>query len=347
MKLEFLDEIRLIVEIGAHPNVLHLLGCCTVDEPYYLITELMKYGDLLHFLIKCQDPSSTEVDSIYNLTSTMQVQIAIQISRGMEYISSTGTTTVIFAARNVLVGDHLVVKISDFGLADDIYQRGYKRLAPSKKRPVKWVSLETNLEGRCSIESDVWSFGIVLYEIYTLGKTPYENIDGQVVITKLKEGYRLQKPDGCPDDMYTLMLHCWQERPSSRPTFTDIYNTLDTILSESSDYLTNLDPPDKMPFEGGITNPSCFTDETDIGSVNSVDQDRYSSLLITSPSHMDTDSDYSEEGVTTYEIEQITSSMDPRHIVSVPTIIVNSSTPADERKRSTAFINESYESHPV
>ncbi|KAJ8029116.1 Myoblast growth factor receptor egl-15 [Holothuria leucospilota] len=344
MKLEFLDEIRLIIEIGNHPNILPLLGCCTVDEPFYLVTELMKYGDLLNFLIKCRDKQWADRDPIYDLTPTMQLQIAAQISRGMEYISSTRYYHGDLAARNVLVGEHLVVKISDFGMADDIYQRGYKRLAPSKKRPVKWVSLETNVEGRCSIESDVWSFGIVLYEIYTLGGTPYRNMDGQDVINKLKEGYRMDKPEECPDDMYTLMLHCWQEKPSSRPTFTSIYNTLDTMLSASSDYLTNLDPPEK--YSKALS--SSFTDETDVDSLKS--SDRYSSLLIAPRNNINMNSftsdyeDYSSDEEHEY-VSQSDDIVDPAKII--PAILVNSPSPGECVQRKTAFVNESYQSHPV
>ncbi|XP_033107891.1 tyrosine-protein kinase transmembrane receptor Ror-like [Anneissia japonica] len=154
MKEDFLDEIRLINEIGSHDNILRVLGCCTLEEPYYLITEYMEYGDLLHFLQKCQPKFALE-DPIYDLQEENRLQIARQITRGMDYLSKTRYYHGDLAARNILVGTGLIVKVSDFGLADDIYQSGYKRLAPEKKRPVKWVSLETNMEGKCTIKSDV------------------------------------------------------------------------------------------------------------------------------------------------------------------------------------------------
>ncbi|XP_071794664.1 uncharacterized protein [Asterias amurensis] len=241
MKEDFLDEIKLIIEIGTHPNILPVLGCCTVDEPYYLITEYMKYGDLLHFLWKCREENRPDDDHVYIMTETNKIQIARQIARGMEYLSNTRYYHGDLAARNVLVGEDLVVKISDFGLADDIYQNGYKRLAPHRKRPVKWVSLETNLEGKCTIQSDVWSFGIVLYEIYTLGSMPYPGLDGREVVRRLQTSYRMDKPDNCPDEIYDIMRQCWREKPTERPTFTSLFNTFDRMLVEQSDYMLPLD----------------------------------------------------------------------------------------------------------
>ncbi|XP_071795171.1 uncharacterized protein [Asterias amurensis] len=248
MKEDFLDEIKLIIDIGTHPNILCVLGCCTVDEPYYLITEFMKYGDLLHFLWKCRDEKYQAEDSTHCLTETGQLQIARQIARGMEYLSNTRYYHGDLAARNILVGEGLVVKISDFGMAADIYQRGYQRLGQEKKRPLKWVSLETNIKGTCSIKSDVWSFGIVLYEIYTLGGVPYPGLDGFEVVRKLEDGYRMEQPDECPDGIYPVMLECWHEKPDLRPTFTDLFNKLDNMLSEmSSDYFNELDfDPDNI-----------------------------------------------------------------------------------------------------
>ncbi|XP_038071929.1 tyrosine-protein kinase Src42A-like [Patiria miniata] len=269
-KEDFLDEIKLIIDIGAHPNILPILGCCTVDEPYYLITEFMKYGDLLGFLWKCRDEKWQAEDPMYCITEVGQLQIARQIARGMEYLSNTRYYHGDLAARNVLVGEGLVVKISDFGMADDIYQRGYKRLGQEKKRPLKWVSLETNTKGTCSIKSDVWSFGIVLYEIYTLGGVPYPCMDGFEVVRKLEDGYRMEQPGGCPDEMYIVMLECWHENPDLRPTFTALFNKLDRMLSEmSSEYFTELDFDDRL---------SQNTENTNFGFENNHDSGHYDTL---------------------------------------------------------------------
>ncbi|XP_072037598.1 uncharacterized protein [Amphiura filiformis] len=237
MKEDFLDEIKLIIEIGSHPNILTILGCITADEPYYLVTEFMKYGDLLHFLWRCREEKYISMDPNYRITNVTKMQIAHQIARGMDYLSKTRYYHGDLAARNILVGDDLAVKISDFGMADDIYMRGYKRLAPERKRPIKWVSLETNTKGQCSIEGDVWSYGIVLYEIVTLGGAPYPNMEGRAIIDKLQEGYRMEQPDGCPAEFYDVMRKCWLENPSERPKFHDLYQTFDKMLATESDYL--------------------------------------------------------------------------------------------------------------
>ncbi|XP_071965629.1 tyrosine-protein kinase SRK3-like [Antedon mediterranea] len=240
MKEDFLDEIRLIDDIGNHANILSVLGCCTLKEPYYLITEYMRYGDLLHFLQRCQvtnNPKFAIEDPIYDLKEENRIQIARQIARGMDYLSKTRYYHGDLAARNVLVGTGMIVKISDFGLADDIYQSGYKRLAPEKKRPIKWVSLETNVEGKCTIKSDVWSFGIVLYEIYTNGGMPYPEMDASSVIQKLTTGYRMERPDECPVHIYEIMLECWKAIPNQRPTFNDLFLMFDKLLEMDSDYL--------------------------------------------------------------------------------------------------------------
>ncbi|XP_072039160.1 uncharacterized protein [Amphiura filiformis] len=242
MKVDFLSEIKLIIEIGSHPNILPILGCCTTEEPFYLITEYMKYGDLLRFLLRCREEIYQDQDIIYKVTKRGQLQIARQIARGMEYLSSTRYYHGDLAARNVLVGEDLVVKISDFGMADDIYQQGYKRLGPERKRPVKWVSLETNTRGQCTIQSDIWSFGIVLYEIYTFGDVPYPGLDGRDVVRTLMEGFRMDKPENCSNEIYEIMLQCWHENPYDRPSFTELYTRLDDMLSQTSDdYICDLE----------------------------------------------------------------------------------------------------------
>ncbi|XP_072041668.1 fibroblast growth factor receptor 3-like [Amphiura filiformis] len=246
IKEDFLDEIKLIIEIGSHPNILSIFGCITVDEPYYLVTEFMEYGDLLHFLWRCREEEYMSADPIYNMTDVAKLQIAHQITRGMEYLSQTRYYHGDLAARNILVGKDLVVKISDFGMAEDIYMREYKRMAPERKRAVKWVSLETNTTGRCTIKSDVWSFGIVLFEIYTLGGVPYPTMDAQTVLDKLLTGYRMEKPTNCPNDVYDVMLKCWSEKPDDRPHFRELYLTFDKMLASHSVYMGGFEVMDDV-----------------------------------------------------------------------------------------------------
>eukprot|EP00058_Branchiostoma_floridae_P003337 XP_002588825.1 hypothetical protein BRAFLDRAFT_89744 [Branchiostoma floridae] len=179
-KLSFLEEIRAVVDLGAHKNLLGLVNCCTVVRDHlYLITEFMPYGDLKSFLRKCREEENSDGprDDIYNFEVMQMFQVARQIAGGMDHIARSRYVHGDLAARNVLVGERLKVKISDFGLAENIYQRGYRRQDRLQKVPVKWMAPERLQGGEAyTTQSDVWSYGIVLYEICTLGDHPYPDV---------------------------------------------------------------------------------------------------------------------------------------------------------------------------
>ncbi|KAJ8026007.1 Fibroblast growth factor receptor [Holothuria leucospilota] len=236
-KEHLLSEMKLLADLGDHQNILSLLACCSRKEPYYLVTEFMKYGDLLTFLRECREKDNIDKDPTYYIDETKQVFIAYEITNGMAYIEEKRFYHGDLAARNILVGDNLRIKISDFGLAEDIYTRGYKRRAVEQKVPIKWCSLETILNGLCTSQGDVWSFGILLYEVFTLGGTPYPGIAARYLVSQLRKGYRMEQPQNCPDDIYELMLTCWREEPNNRPTFQAIKEQLDDMLVKRSDYL--------------------------------------------------------------------------------------------------------------
>ncbi|PIK43166.1 putative vascular endothelial growth factor receptor 1-like, partial [Apostichopus japonicus] len=233
---DFLKEIKLMIEmkrdIKSHPNISLIIGCCTVSEPFCLITEFMKHGELLGFLRKCRKCKQDYVfpDPIFKLTETNQVQIGLQIAKGMAHLSSMKYFHGDLAARNILVGENLLVKISDFGFARDIYETGFDKLEKEEKRPVKWYSPEANRDGVCSEKGDVWSFGVVLYEIFSLGAVPYIGLGGDEVFKKIENGYRLGKPDDCPFDVYEIMMQCWEYQPGDRPNFQQLENRHEEIL---------------------------------------------------------------------------------------------------------------------
>ncbi|XP_070542316.1 fibroblast growth factor receptor-like [Ptychodera flava] len=236
-KEDMIREITILQEIGQHPNILGILGCCTIDDPYFLITEYMQYGDLLHFLWRSRKKEYQNEDSMYELSEKSFYQIARQIARGMVFLSENKYVHGDLAARNVLVGEDLLIKITDFGLANDVYLQGWTALPKERLRAVKWVSIETNLQGMCTIESDIWSFGIVLYEIVTQGDTPYPGMSAAETIAALKDGYRMEITDDCPEEMYHLMCQCWQENPSDRPPFADLLEAIDLNLVKYVDYM--------------------------------------------------------------------------------------------------------------
>ncbi|XP_019614693.1 PREDICTED: fibroblast growth factor receptor 2-like isoform X2 [Branchiostoma belcheri] len=234
-RLSFLQEIRAVVALGVQDNVLSLVGCCTVVRDHlYLITEFMPYGDLKNFLRKCRQEEIYDEPrgDIYNFEVKQMYQVARQIARGMDHISRSRYIHGDLAARNVLVGEELKVKISDFGLAEDIYTRGYRRQDRLQRVPWKWMAPERLEDGKAyTSQSDVWSFGIVLYEISTLGGDPYPDVAIAHLKDRLQAGFRMPKPEGCPPGMYDLMLQCWRWQPAERPSFRNLELDLDSQLA--------------------------------------------------------------------------------------------------------------------
>ncbi|XP_019645040.1 PREDICTED: tyrosine-protein kinase SRK3-like [Branchiostoma belcheri] len=240
----FVREIETTLDLGKHQNLLGLVGCCTTSHPPYMVTEYMPYGDLKEFLLKCRKRLK---DSTYDLELLNKYQIARQIANGMIFISQAGYVHGDLAARNVLVGEDLVVKIADFGLATDVYERGYQRQDAEQKIPVRWMAPERLLrEGRYTSKSDVWSFGVVVYEIATLGNVPYPGLDRQLM-EELRGGYREPRPEDCPQEMYDLMLKCWQWEEDDRPEFQQLYDQLDDLMADCSEvsYLEPFGDPDE------------------------------------------------------------------------------------------------------
>ncbi|XP_078685529.1 uncharacterized protein LOC144918542 [Branchiostoma floridae x Branchiostoma belcheri] len=234
-RLSFLQEIRAVVALGVQDNVMGLVGCCTVVRDHlYLITEFMPYGDLKNFLRKCRQEEIYDepLGDIYNFEVKQMYQVARQIARGMDHISRSRYIHGDLAARNVLVGEELKVKISDFGLAEDIYTRGYRRQDRLQRVPWKWMAPERLEDGKAyTSQSDVWSFGIVLYEISTLGGDPYPDVAIAHLKDRLQAGFRMRKPEGCPTGMYDLMLQCWRWQPAERPSFRNLELDLDSQLA--------------------------------------------------------------------------------------------------------------------
>ncbi|XP_078689533.1 tyrosine-protein kinase SRK3-like [Branchiostoma floridae x Branchiostoma belcheri] len=226
----FIQEVDTTITLRGHINLLGLVGCCTLSHPPYLVTEYMPYGDLKNFLLKCRKLNEMLEDSMYDFDDMKIYQVARQIANGMTYISQAGYVHGDLAARNVLVGEDLVVKIADFGLTKDIYERGYQRQDAEQKVPVRWMAPERLMrEGRYTSKSDVWSFGVVLYEIATLGNVPYPGRES-TLLEELRTGYREPRPPGLKQELYDMMLRCWQWEEDDRPEFEELYDELDAVV---------------------------------------------------------------------------------------------------------------------
>ncbi|KAJ8048438.1 Proto-oncogene tyrosine-protein kinase receptor Ret [Holothuria leucospilota] len=267
------EEMKRMVQLGDHQNILPLLASCSVREPYYLVTVSMKYGDLLHFLRKCRQQKNKENDSTFRVGEEEKLMIALQIAKGMAYVREQRFYHGDLAARNILVGEGLEIKISDFGLSEDLYTKGYQRRTKGQMIPIKWCSLETILHGICSSDADVWSYGVVLYEIYTLGGTPYPGMEGRFLVPMLKRGYRMEQPGHCPDYVYEVMQRCWQEDPHERIKFQEIVEKMEATLVQMTDYVQFSSEDDIM-----INRPAPITGH-DALPTDDHDEDNFAPIL--------------------------------------------------------------------
>ncbi|XP_017074875.1 tyrosine-protein kinase Src42A isoform X4 [Drosophila eugracilis] len=222
---DFLAEAQIMKKLR-HTKLIQLYAVCTVEEPIYIITELMKHGSLLEYL---QGKGRS-------LKMQTLIDMAAQIAAGMAYLESQNYIHRDLAARNVLVGDGNIVKIADFGLARLIKEDEYEARVGARF-PIKWTAPEAANYSKFSIKSDVWSFGILLTELVTYGRIPYPGMTNAEVLTQVEHGYRMPQPPNCEPRLYEIMLECWHKDPMRRPTFETLQWKLeDFYTSDQSDY---------------------------------------------------------------------------------------------------------------
>ncbi|XP_071000343.1 tyrosine-protein kinase Lck-like [Oncorhynchus clarkii lewisi] len=213
----FLQEANLMKQLQ-HDRLVRLHAVVTM-EPIYIVTEFMINGSLLDFL---------KTDEGKKLKLTKLIDMSAQIAEGMAYIEKKNYIHRDLRAANILVNETLHCKIADFGLAR-IIETEYTA-KEGAKFPIKWTAPEAINFGTFSIKSDVWSFGILLTEIVTYGRIPYPGITNPDVIRNLDRCYRMPCPEGCPEELYDLMMTCWKERPEERPTFEHLQETLNDFF---------------------------------------------------------------------------------------------------------------------
>ncbi|XP_033110473.1 uncharacterized protein LOC117111633 isoform X3 [Anneissia japonica] len=242
----FLREIDLMKALGHHPNVVSLLACCTLEQPICLVVEHCEHGDLLNYIrIHRNREMQTEdtTNTLSPLTPKDLLSFARQIALGMEYLSQKGFVHRDLAARNVLVADNKIAKIGDFGLTRYVYNDKIYLNRKGGKLPIKWMSIEAIFDHVFTSKSDIWSYGVLLSEIATMGCSPYPAIHNRELLKLLQQGYRMERPENCSQELYSIMLSCWNDRPEDRPTFTDIRYHLEDMLEQGTTYLDiSVDP---------------------------------------------------------------------------------------------------------
>uniref|UniRef100_A0AAY4CT89 receptor protein-tyrosine kinase n=1 Tax=Denticeps clupeoides TaxID=299321 RepID=A0AAY4CT89_9TELE len=221
---DFAGELEVLCKLGQHPNIINLIGACENRGYLYIAIEYAPYGNLLDFLRKSRvletDPAfAKEHGTASTLTSQQLLQFAVDVANGMHYLSDKQFIHRDLAARNVLVGENLVAKIADFGLSrgEEVYVK--KTMG---RLPVRWMAIESLNYSVYTTKSDVWSFGVLLWEIVSLGGTPYCGMTCAELYEKLPQGYRMEQPKNCDDEVYELMRQCWRDRPYERPPFAQI-----------------------------------------------------------------------------------------------------------------------------
>ncbi|XP_066969584.1 tyrosine-protein kinase receptor [Macrobrachium rosenbergii] len=223
-EMDFLME-ALIMSKFNHPNIVHFIGVCFDILPRFIVLELLSGGDLKSFLREARP----KPDRPSALTMRDLLTCATDVARGCEYLEGNHFIHRDIAARNCLLttkGPGRVVKIADFGMARDIYRNDYYRKGGKAMLPVKWMPPEAFLDGIFTSKTDVWSFGVLLWEVMSLGYMPYPGRGNQEVMQLVTNGGRLEPPTNCPGPVYRIMTQCWHPIPDERPTFTLILERL-------------------------------------------------------------------------------------------------------------------------
>ncbi|KAJ7986486.1 hypothetical protein DPEC_G00340380 [Dallia pectoralis] len=285
-----MSELKILIHIGHHLNVVNLLGACTKPgSPLMVIVEYCKNGNLSSYLKskrgeyspfkrrrlqsgpwECVKEDVTEGDLGLgtsnpldictgtavcsrqgeecfvshleeeeeweeHLTMEDLISYSFQVSKGMEFLSSRKCIHRDLAARNILLSENNVVKICDFGLARDVYKDPDYVRKGDARLPLKWMAPETIFDRVYTTQSDVWSFGVLLWEIFSLGASPYPGVSiDEAFCRRLKEGTRMRTPDYAPSEIYQTMLDCWLDKPTDRPTFTELVEHLGNLLQASA-----------------------------------------------------------------------------------------------------------------
>ncbi|KAF4802332.1 High affinity nerve growth factor receptor [Turdus rufiventris] len=239
-RLDFQREAELLTVLQ-HEHIVKFYGVCTEGEPLIMVFEYMKHGDLNRFL-RSHGPDAKILEQGPGqprgpLALGHMLHIATQIASGMVYLASLHFVHRDLATRNCLVGHDLVVKIGDFGMSRDIYSTDYYRVGGRTMLPIRWMPPESILYRKFTTESDIWSFGVVLWEIFTYGKQPWYQLSNTEAIECITQGRELERPRTCPSEVYAIMQSCWQREPQQRQPIKEIHSRLQALVKTPPVYL--------------------------------------------------------------------------------------------------------------
>ncbi|KAL1006152.1 hypothetical protein UPYG_G00068510 [Umbra pygmaea] len=230
LQLEFRREAEMFGKLS-HPNLVRLLGMCREAEPHYLILEYAEMGDLKQYLKMSKNKE--EKPKSHHLSTKQKVGVCLQVARGMEHLSNQRFVHKDLATRNCLISAKRQVKVSALGLSKDVYNEEYYHYRQAWI-PLRWLPSEAVFEDDFSTKTDVWSFGVLMWEVFSLGELPHAALDHDHVLEELREGRgKLLLPQGCPSRVYKLMTRCWAPSPKDRSCFSDIVSALTELPSES------------------------------------------------------------------------------------------------------------------
>ncbi|XP_059688365.1 insulin receptor-related protein [Gavia stellata] len=223
-RIEFLNEASVMKAFKCH-HVVRLLGVVSQGQPALVIMELMTRGDLKSYLRSLR-PDAENNPGLPPPSLKDMIQMAGEIADGMAYLNANKFVHRDLAARNCMVSEDFTVKIGDFGMTRDIYETDYYRKGGKGLLPVRWMSPEALKDGIFNTQSDVWSFGVVLWEIATLAEQPYQGMSNEQVLRFVMDNGVLERPENCPEKLHELMCLCWQQNPRQRPSFIQLLENI-------------------------------------------------------------------------------------------------------------------------
>lgn len=230
---DFLGRIQFYQYLGKHQNLVQLEGCCTEGLPLYMVLEDMAQGDLLSFLWTCRRDVMTMDGLPYDLSEVQIYHIGKQVLLALEFLQDKHLFHGDVAARNILIQCDLTAKLCGLGLAYEVHTHG--AISSTRTIPLKWLSPERLLQRPAGIRGDIWSFGILLYEMVTLGAPPYPEVPPLSILQHLQRRKIMKRPSSCTHTMYGLMKSCWRWSEDSRPSLRELRSRLETAAQTADD----------------------------------------------------------------------------------------------------------------